>query len=136
MKAKFMQVMIVCLVTLAVLSPELIVFNIIWQHHLDFKASHLSQQISKKDFYKFSYSDYNAIPIRKNSVDESFNSRILMLYDKYKILIALESLLLFIPISIGFGVFAHNQYHHHRASIHRKQVEKLEKMWRCNIDKY
>lgn len=47
MKAKLFNVLTVCVVTLAVLSPELVVFGIIWEKHLELvKSQNLACEVN------------------------------------------------------------------------------------------
>ena len=48
MKAKVLNVLTVCVITLTMLSPGLVVFGIIWERHLDLvKSQNLAYEVNK-----------------------------------------------------------------------------------------
>lgn len=124
MKAKFLNAFTVCLVTLAILSPEIAVFGIVWHQHLHLEKTNLFVNNTN-----FQLQDVHIL--EKDSFlqpKEQYNE-FLFIINKYKIIFILESLLICIPVSIGVSIYAYEKYLIYRAEVYRKQVEILEKMW-------
>ncbi len=113
MKAKLLKIFTVCLVTLAILSPEIAVFGIVWQQHLHLDKTNLFINDSN-----FKFTD-----------TQTEENNFLFVVNKFKTIFILEFLLICIPASIGIGFLAYDKYLIYRAEVYRKQVEILEKMW-------
>jgi hypothetical protein len=124
MKAKLLNVITVCLVVTAILSPEIAVFGIVWQQHL-----HLDQHNLYVNSANFQIKDFHDTAEQKSFIQPRQQNNFLLVINKYKIIFILEFLLICIPASIGVSVFAYEKYLIYRAEVYRKQVEILEKMW-------
>ncbi|RUT07162.1 hypothetical protein DSM106972_024230 [Dulcicalothrix desertica PCC 7102] len=123
MKAKLLNAFTVCLVTLAILSPEIAVLGIVWHQHLHLEKTNLF--VNNTNFH---IKDVQIL--EKNSfLKPKQQNEFLFIFNKYKIIFILESLLICIPVSIGVSIFAYEKYLIYRAEVYRKQVEILEKMW-------
>lgn len=122
MKAKLLNAFTVCLVTLAILSPEIAVFGIVWHQHLHLEKTNLF--VNNTNFH---VEDVHIL--EKDSFLPKQQNELLFVINKYKIIFILESLLICIPVSIGVSMFAYEKYLIYRAEVYRKQVEILEKMW-------
>ncbi|BAZ11440.1 hypothetical protein NIES4071_32660 [Calothrix sp. NIES-4071] len=122
MKAKLLKVFTVCLVTLAILSPEIAVFGIVWQQ----------LPLEKTNLYIINSNQtqnvYHTIE-RDNFLKSEEQNIFLFVINRYKIIFILEFLLICIPAGIGISIFAYEKYLIYRAEVYRKQVEILEKMW-------
>lgn len=140
MKGKVVSILTVGLVTLAVLSPEIVVFGIIWQRHLELeKIPNAADTFTKLDvdipntstYLKLSESNsfLDSIETKQELNAVSFLQELSALLDKYNFFLILQRLLLMIPIGISIMIFLYDRYLVHRATVYKQQVEMLEKMW-------
>jgi hypothetical protein len=146
MKGKVISILTVGLVTLAVLSPEIVVFGIIWQRHLEVeKIPNTADTVTKFDvdipnthtYLKFdennSFLDLTEPKQELNAVN--FIQDLSALLNKYNFFVILQRLLLLIPIGISISIFLYDRYLIYRTTVYKKQIEMLEKMWYFNIEK-
>jgi hypothetical protein len=141
MRLKFLHVLTVCVVTLAVLSPDIVVFDLVWGKHIELIES---QQITCK------ISNNCATEIASTSQEQSTNlshdlagmqlsdanivRQIITAYEQYKIAKLLEWFFLLVPICIGLGIILYDRYLVYRAAIFQQQVEMLERLWQQSIE--
>ncbi|AFZ02841.1 hypothetical protein [Calothrix sp. PCC 6303] len=121
MKIKLQKIFIVCLVVIAVFSPGLMVFNIIWQRHLEL----IQSQITTQHLNLSSYQNYHA-------PDDSSTS-IIDLFQQPHLAIFIQWLFVGVPVSIGVILFLYDRYLIHRATTHQQNVDMLERLYQQNI---
>jgi hypothetical protein len=141
MKLKILNVLTVGVVTLAVLSPGIIVFNLIWGRHIELvKTQNLSCQVTKinqgSDFLSLQQKSINTLqsPIQEQLAPHNFFVKVQILVEQYKIVTILQWLVLCIPIGIGLGIIAYDRYLVYRAAVFQAQVEMLERLWQQSIE--
>ncbi|MEA5621013.1 hypothetical protein VB711_24720 [Cronbergia sp. UHCC 0137] len=141
MKSKLLNVLIVCVVMLAVLSPGILVFNLIWGRHIELvKTQNLSCEINKinkgiHDSYPqvdgANTSKYQAtIKASNATVTEQIKS----IVQEYKLATILQWLVLGTPIVVGLGIIAYDRYLVYRSAVLREQMEMLERLWQQSIE--
>lgn len=139
MKAKLLNVLTVCVVTLAVLSPELVVFGIIWERHLDLvKSQNLADEVNKANTdalalvpqTESTHSPQTSI----QSSDRNVVHQMLSVAEEYKFATILQWFFLLTPICVGLGILFYDRYLVHRAALLKEQVEMLERLWQQSIE--
>ncbi|GAB1539162.1 hypothetical protein NUACC21_18270 [Scytonema sp. NUACC21] len=141
MKSRIVRVFTVFLVTLIVLSPEIVVFGMIWEEHIDLvqtralgceaeqnyesKAKLVPMQKSRN-----SYSDKSQFQL----FDTKFTKSSLNPIEKYRIVRIIQFFFLFFPILVGVFVILYDRYLIYRTAIFQQQVEMLERVWQQNIE--
>lgn len=141
MKLKILNVLTVGVVTLAVLAPGIIVFNLIWGRHIELvKTQNLSCQVTNinqgSEFVSLQPKSINNLqsPTHDKSSTHNFFVQLQMLIEQYKIAKILQWLVLTTPICIGLGIIAYDRYLVYRAAVFKAQVEMLEKLWQQSIE--
>jgi hypothetical protein len=140
MKAKLIHLFTVSLVTLVILSPEILVFGVIWQYHLEFKKTNFL--IQPDNPYQVSNSQYdygnntwlNQKKLEKVPTSNSTNQESLDLLDILKIILLLELSLFSLPLGFGLIFFIYERYLISRNNYYKKQIELLEKAWQHHIE--
>ncbi|WP_373526800.1 hypothetical protein [Nostoc sp.] len=139
MKAKLLNVLTVCVVTLAVLSPELVVFGIIWERHLDLvKSQNLADEVNKANTDALAlvpqtegtHSPQTSIQFS----DRNVVHQMLSVAEEYKFATILQWFFLLTPICVGLGILFYDRYLVHRAALLKEQVEMLERLWQQSIE--
>ncbi|MEH2235334.1 hypothetical protein [Nostoc sp.] len=139
MKTKLLNILTVCVVTLAVLSPELVVFGIVWERHLELvKSQNLAYEVNKTS------TDAPALAPQKEgthssqtsiqSSDRNVVDQMLTVAEQYKFATILQWFFLLTPICVGLGILFYDRYLVHRAAVLREQVEMLERLWQQSIE--
>ncbi|TAF09398.1 MAG: hypothetical protein EAZ77_05160 [Nostocales cyanobacterium] len=141
MKLKILNVLTVGLVTLVVLAPGIIVFNLIWERHLELvKTQNFSCEVTKIN------QGYEPLSLQPQSINtlqsladkklsqHSFFVQLQILAEQYKIATILQWLVLATPICIGFGIIGYDRYLVYRAAVLKAQVEMLERLWQQSIE--
>ncbi|MGI8504115.1 MAG: hypothetical protein ACR2LR_23720 [Hassallia sp.] len=136
MRSRIVNILTVCLVTLAVLSPGVVVFGIIWGRHIE--------------LLEIKNSTYAVNQIGTDNADEALQQRllttkeedtkpnpaqeILTTVEQYKIATLLEWFFLFFPICIGLAILFYDRYLVYRAAVLQEQIEMLERLWQQSIE--
>jgi hypothetical protein len=136
MKFKLIKLIVVCLVTLAVLSPVLAVFSVVWERHMDlletqdlaWGLNNLSAAHPKHEVANFSQDTVEKLP------DASLIKQLLVKSEKYTIAHLVQWFFLFVPIGIGVIILLYDRYLIYRAAVFRQQVEMLERLWHQSIE--
>ncbi|AFZ27505.1 hypothetical protein Cylst_5494 [Cylindrospermum stagnale PCC 7417] len=141
MKVKLLNVLTVCVVTLAVLSPGLVVFGVIWGRHIELvKTQNLSCEVNHNSIGTHALaphpdgthpSQYQASTKLSN---RTFLRRLQMATEHYQIATILQWLCLFTPICIGLGIIGYDRYLVYRAAVLQEQIEMLERLWQHSIE--
>lgn len=140
MKAKVLNVLTVCVFTLAVLSPGVVVFGIVWERHLELvKSQNLACKVNKttsRDTPKLAPRTEGTHSPQTNiqSSDRNVIHQMLTVAEQYKFATILQWLFLLTPICIGLGILFYDRYLVHRAAVLREQVEMLERLWQQSIE--
>ncbi|MBD2295265.1 hypothetical protein H6G06_17720 [Anabaena sphaerica FACHB-251] len=141
MKLKILNVLTVGLVALAVLSPGIIVFNLIWGRHIELvRTQNLSCELTKinkgSDSLSLQPQSITTLqsPANQKLSQHNFFVQMQILVEQYKIATILQWLVLTIPICIGFGIIGYDRYLVYRAAVFKAQVEMLEKLWQQSIE--
>ncbi|AUT03461.1 hypothetical protein CLI64_25310 [Nostoc sp. CENA543] len=138
MKPKLFNVLTVCLVALAVISPGLVVLSLVWEKHTEFvRTQKLNPEISKiipinsqpSSDHKSSLSQI----VTPQPPHQNMN-QVVTITDTYKLAIIIQWFIVLIPIFVGLGIIIHDRYILHRASILKEQVEMLERLWQQSIE--
>lgn len=134
MKFKLVQFLTVCLVTVLVLSPELVVFSMVWERHMELvqtkslacelNRSHTSEVGLTRTQEEKSEQDTSNVHSATNFVKQSLANT-----EQYKIVKILRWFFLLFPIFLGTLVFFYDRYLIYRAAVFQQQVEMLERLW-------
>jgi hypothetical protein len=141
MKVKLLKILTVCLVTLVVLSPGLVVFSVVWGRHIELlKTQTLDCEIDKSCVVNdalapqtgvINPSEYQADII---DYDYTLDNQKLTVIKQYQLAIILQWFFLLIPIFFGVGIIVYDRYLVYRAAVFQEQVEMLERLWQQSIE--
>ncbi|MTJ09607.1 hypothetical protein [Anabaena sp. UHCC 0204] len=141
MKVKLLNVLTVSLVTLALISPGIVVFSLVWGHHREFvKTQNLSCELQKINIASPTVFPQTKIiatqpPLAKVKLsNNNFLYQLQMAAKKYKLATILQWLFLVTPICIGVGIIAYDRYLVYRAAVFRENIAMLERMWQQSIE--
>ncbi|MBO3461038.1 hypothetical protein G7B40_018330 [Aetokthonos hydrillicola Thurmond2011] len=141
MKLKIVNVLTVCLITLAVLSPELVVFGVVWEQHMELvEIQHLACESNQSNPAKLELAPKQEVKTsyqhkrRNKFFNTDFFEQILTIAEQYNIDNILQRFLLLIPILLGLLAFLYDRYLTYRAAIFQKRVEMLERLWQHSIE--
>ncbi len=138
MKLKLLNFLTVCLVTLAVLSPGLFVFSIVWEQHMSLlQTQSLACEVARNSAgeYPSAFNQTDLLAQDKASREKIYPAeKILNFLKDNKIFRRLRSLLLLLPIMIGIFIVSYDKYVVYRATVLKKQVEMLERLWHHSIE--
>ncbi|WP_414528039.1 hypothetical protein [Nodularia chucula] len=141
MKVKLLNVLAVCLVTLVVLSPGLLVFSIVWGRHLEFvKMQHLACEINKVPtgnsalITQATGTGLSQQQTNKEISDPNLVNRLLIAAEQYRLASILQWFVLITPIFVGLGIIVYDRYLVYRAAILKEKVEMLERLWQQSIE--
>lgn len=141
MKVKLLNVLTVSLVTLALISPGIVVFFIVWGQHIEFvKTQNLSCELSK-----INMASPQSVPqakiintqpslVKVKLSDNNFLHQLKIAVKKYKLATILQWLFLVTPICIGLGIIAYDRYLVYRAAVLKEHIAMLERMWQQSIE--
>jgi hypothetical protein len=141
MKVKLLNVLTVSLVTLALISPGIVVFFIVWGQHIEFvKTQNLSCELSK-----INMASPQSVPqakiintqpslVKVKLSDNNFLHQLKIAAKKYKLVTILQWLFLVTPICIGVGIIAYDRYLVYRAAVLKEHIAMLERMWQQSIE--
>ena len=139
MKAKLLSFLIVCVITLAVLSPELVVFGIVWERHLELvKSQNLACEVNNTTTDAPTLAPYtegtHSPQSNIQSSDRNVVHQMLTVAEQYKFATILQWFFLLTPICVGLGILFYDRYLVHRAAVLKEQVEMLERLWHQSIE--
>ncbi|MEH2331970.1 hypothetical protein [Nostoc sp.] len=139
MKAKLLNVLTVCVVTLAVLSPELVVFGIVWERHLELiKSQNLACEVKNTTTDAPALAPHtegtHSPQTNIQSSDRNVIHQMLTVAEQYKFATILQWFFLLTPICVGLGILFYDRYLVHRAAVLKEQVEMLERLWQQSIE--
>ena len=140
MKFRLVQLLTVCTVTLVVLSPEIVVFSMVWERHMELAQTKNSTCEANQNSTsqvglalregKKSYQDSSSVEFSvTNFVKQSLNHK-----KTDKTVKILQWFLLLFPIILGLLVFFYDRYLIYRAGVFQQQVEMLERLWQQGIE--
>ena len=141
MKVKLLIMLTVSLVTLALISPGIIVFTIVWGQHREFvKTQNLSCELSKINIAssqlvpqtKIINTQLSLVKVKLS--DNSFLHQLKVTAKKYKLATILQWIFLVTPICIGIGIIAYDRYLVYRAAVLKEHIAMLERMWEQSIE--
>jgi hypothetical protein len=141
MRLKIVNILTVCLITLAVLSPELVVFNAVWEQHTELvERRHLACELNSSRVQKLSLSPKHQVKSsyrdtkRSNIFNADSFEKITSTDEQYDVVDILQWFVLLIPIILGILAFLYDRYLIYRAAIFQRQVEMLERLWQQSIE--
>ncbi|MDB9374823.1 hypothetical protein [Nodularia sphaerocarpa] len=141
MKVKLLNVLTVCLVTLVVLSPGLVVFSIVWGRHIEFvKMQNLVCEINKNPpdnsalFSQAPGTSLSSYQTKNEISDRNLVNRLLIAAEQYRLASILQWFVLITPIFVGLGIIVYDRYLVYRAAILKQQVEMLERLWQQSVE--
>ncbi|MBW4684741.1 MAG: hypothetical protein KME40_06480 [Komarekiella atlantica HA4396-MV6] len=137
MRAKLLNVLTVCVVTLIVLSPGLVVFGVVWERHINLvESQNLICKVNKSSTWNpqsngthLSQSQASTKPSDRNLVNQ-----ILTIAEQYKLATILQWFFVLTPICVGLGIIFYDRYLFYRAAVLKAQVEMLERLWQQSIE--
>ncbi|MCC5635659.1 hypothetical protein LC593_07300 [Nostoc sp. CHAB 5844] len=133
MKVKLLSVLTVCLVTLIVISPAMVVLRVVWEKHGELvKAQNLTCEVNKIN--KVNQALYPQVTAGANYCDRHIVNQPLTTDFVYKVAVILQWFILLTPVCIGLGILVYDRYLAHRAAVFQEQVEMLERLWQQSIE--
>ncbi|MGH8000378.1 MAG: hypothetical protein ACREPR_13345 [Brasilonema sp.] len=140
MKLKLVQLLTVCTVTLVVLSPEIVVFSMVWERHLEqvqtkglaceANQSHTNQAgLALQEGIKSYQGKSHVESSVTNFVKQSLNNA-----KQDKVVNILQWLFLLFPIVLGILILLYDRYLIYRTAVFQQQVEMLERLWQEGIE--
>ncbi|MFN5954718.1 MAG: hypothetical protein ACK6A9_13785 [Dolichospermum sp.] len=141
MKVKFLNLLTVSLVTLALISPGVVVFAIVWGQHKEFvKTQNLSCELQKINIASPALVPQPKIIntqlslVKSPPSDHNFLHQLKVTAKKYKLATILQWLFLVTPIFIGVVIIAYDRYLVYRAAVLKEHIAMLERMWEQSIE--
>lgn len=133
MRFKLLKFLTFCLVTLVVLSPEIVVFSEVWQRHIELvQTQHLvcevNQSSTSKVVLSLEQKTTDLEQDRTNFVKQNLTT------EQYKIVKTLEWFFLLFPICIGILIILYERYLVYRAVIFQQKIEMLERLWQQSTE--
>lgn len=132
MKYKLIKLLTVCLVTGAVLSPELLVFGLVWKQHQKLVQTQNACSLSSTEIVQGKQEDTSYL--NKASIREFDIHVDRLLPQQYQVFNILRWVLLLFPIFVGISIFLYDRYLVYRAAVFQQHVEMLEKLWQQSIE--
>ncbi len=141
MKVKFLNVLTVCLVTFAVLSPGLVVLSVVWGRHIELvKTQNLACEFKKNSADDTTFSPQIASTNSSQSQssiqlsERNAVNQVLTAVEQYKLAAILQWFVLLTPIFVGLGIIVYDRYLVYRAALLQEQIEMLERLWQQGIE--
>ncbi|MBD0261662.1 MAG: hypothetical protein ICV78_02760 [Tolypothrix sp. Co-bin9] len=137
MRSRIVNIITVCLVTLAVLSPGVVVFGIIWGRHIELlQIKNSTYAVNQIGTDKATEEALHQSLLTTKPEDTKPNpaQEILTTVEQYKIAKMLEWFFLFVPICVGLGILFYDRYLVYRAAVLQEQIEMLERLWQQSIE--
>lgn len=141
MKVKLLSVLTVSLLTLALISPGIAVFNLVWGQHREFlKTQNLSCEsqtikiASSKDVSTKKIINSQPSLLQTKSSKNVFLHQLQTVVKKYQILNILQWIFLITPICTGVLILAYDRYLVYRSAVLKAQIAMLERMWQEGIE--
>ena len=141
MKLKLVNVLTVGLVTLAVLSPELVVLGVVLERHVEFaQIQHLDCNVNQNNQGRLTFhpkqkgTRLEQATTSKKIFDVNLIEQFLTSPEGYKVVKIWQRILLLIPIILGTLAFFYDRYLMYRAAVFREKVEMLERLWQQSIE--
>ncbi|MFN6568924.1 hypothetical protein [Dendronalium sp. ChiSLP03b] len=141
MKVKLLHVLTVCLVTLTVLSPGLVVFSVVWGRHTELvKTQNLDCEYKKSSADNATLSPQaastNSSSYQASIPDSDRNCvhQMLTAAEQYKLAAILQWFILLTPIFVGLGIIVYDRYLVYRAAVLQEKIEMLERLWQQSIE--
>ncbi|MBD2355292.1 hypothetical protein H6G41_11790 [Tolypothrix sp. FACHB-123] len=141
MKVKLLNVLTVCVITLAVLSPALLVFSMVWGKHIELaKAQNLTCEVNNNikanevlapqtgGISSSQFQDSNQISVT------NLRTQKLTAIEQYQLATFLEWFFFLTPICMGLGIIVYDRYLVYRNAVFKEQVEMLERLWQQGIE--
>ncbi|MBO1056545.1 hypothetical protein VB638_04925 [Dolichospermum sp. UHCC 0684] len=141
MKVKLLNVLTVSLVTLALISPGVVVFAIVWGQHREFvKTQNLSCELPKINIaspqlvpqQKIINTQPSLVKVKLSN--NNFLHQLKIAARKYKLATILQWIFLITPICTGIGIIAYDRYLVYRAAVLKEHIAILERMWQQSIE--
>ncbi|BAY63025.1 hypothetical protein NIES22_31010 [Calothrix brevissima NIES-22] len=141
MKVKLLNVLTVCVITLAVLSPALLVVSMVWGKHIELaKAQNLTcefnNNLKANEILAPKSGGIDSSQIQDSNQISGINLRTQQLtaIEQYQLATFLEWFFFLIPICLGLGIIAYDRYIVYRNAVFKEQVEMLERLWQQGIE--
>ncbi|MCP6761377.1 MAG: hypothetical protein NHB32_22170 [Fischerella sp. CENA71] len=150
MRLQISKFLIVCLLTLIVLSPELVVLSVVWEQHMQLvEIQHLSckvEQIQAGVFSIIGNKSTNLLTLDQECQNFVQDAATIKVFDAnflhilltptrlYKVVYCLKWFFLLFPITLGIFFFLYDRYLVYRATVFQQQVDKLERLWQESIE--
>lgn len=144
MRLQLLKFLTVGLLTLIVLSPELVVLSVVWEQHMQLvEIQHLACEVNE---IHAGSQNTSTLPLElagKNFAQDSagikifdikFPHTLLTSAQLYKVVDFLKWFFLLFPICLGIFFFLYDRYLVYRAEIFQQQVEMLERLWHESIE--
>lgn len=140
MKLKIVKIIIVCLVTLGVMTPALITFGLIFEQHSQLQGLHhlvyeftnsnggehhnpLNHETElQKDMGRLSCSAVNVASQLLTPAQQKTTANLLLIF-----------IFMIFPGSLTLGILLHDRYCIYRNVIFKQKVQMLERLWQQSI---
>ncbi len=136
MKVKLLNVFTVCVVTLAVLSPEILVFGVVWGRHLELvKTQNLPCETNQSHLTLQANSTHTTTSQTSTEFsDPTLVKPIKIDAEQDELVHMMQWLFLLTPICVGLGIICYDRYLVYRATVLQEQIAMLERLWRHSIE--
>jgi hypothetical protein len=140
MRFKFLKFVTVGLLTLVMLSPELVVISAVWEQHMQLvQTQQLACAINQSSVSHLPLVPQESTDLVQNSThfklfEVKFFQQLLTAAEKYRVFKILQWICFLFPISLGILIFLYDRYLVYRATVLKKRVAMLERLWRQNIE--
>lgn len=141
MKVKLLNVLTVCVITLAVLSPALLVVSMVWGKHIELaKAQNLTcefnNNLKANEILAPKSGGIDSSQIQDSNQISGIHLRTQQLtaIEQYQLATFLEWFFFLTPICLGLGIIAYDRYIVYRNAVFKEQVEMLERLWHQGIE--
>lgn len=140
MKIKLLNALTVGLVTLALISPSILIIGVVLGQRELVKTQNLSCESPKINIGSQSLSTTGTSlnlesfvsPVRKSQ--DNLLYKIQRFFNKHNFLTIIQWLFLGIPIFIGVMIIGYDRYLIYRSAVLKSQIALLERMWEQSIE--
>lgn len=150
MRLPIYKFLTVCLLTLIVLSPELVVLSVVWEQHMQLvEIQNLTckvEQIQTGVFRILGSQNTDLLTLEQECQNFTQDAATIKIFDTnflhilltpaqlYKVVDLLKWFFLLFPIGLGIFFFLYDRYLVYRAAIFQEQVKMLERLWQESIE--
>ena len=140
MRFKLLKFLTFCLVTLVVLSPEIVVFSEVWKRHIELvQTQQLVCEVNQSSTSKVVLSlEQKTTDLEQDKTDIKLQDANFvkqnLTTEQYKIVKTLQWFFLLFPFCIGILIILYERYLVYRAVIFQQKIEMLERLWQQSTE--